>query len=130
MVTSQDPGLNEIRIRDLLEQATKQAVAAVPRGQGTFKALTFVEGGFAGIGEISVGLKLLVPVLKDIGAGGLGAAGAFFFNEYLAPRLRNLNLLPSKFHTVPAVVTPKKPALKGSRRLNSKKTLSRKPKKG
>jgi hypothetical protein len=99
-IQPQDPKLGERRIRELLQSATNDAVKAARREHEMSAELT-VPGAFGGVGEIAIAVKVLLPYLKDIGSelgrGTLEAAAAYFFTQYLAPRLRKLNLLPTAF---------------------------------
>jgi hypothetical protein len=104
-IQPQDPKLDEDQIRLLLEEATKDAETAA-KAEHAVSATLQVPGAFAGLGEISIAVNLLLPYLdpllpyleeagKGIVGGVFTAAGEYFFHEYLAPRLRRRNLLPS-----------------------------------
>jgi len=116
-ISPQDASLTEARIRKLLAQATAEAEKeAQEKGSGV-AATSGLEGGFGGVGEITALLILAAKsatgakVIAAAGAGakivgkaalgGVGAAGGkLFFDKYLAPRLRKLNLLPSNLKVV------------------------------
>jgi hypothetical protein len=106
VIEPQDPKLDEKKIRALLEGAKNEAVKAASR-EHEVSAQLGVPGGFGGVGEIAIAVNLVLPYLKDAGIeltrGTLEAAGAYFFTQYLAPRLRELNLLPSKFRAQPEI---------------------------
>jgi hypothetical protein len=127
-INPQDSSLTKAKVQKLLAKATAEAEAQAQADGFGFEAKTGLEGGFLGIGEATA---LLILVLKS-GAGakivggavvggkivgkaaleGIGAGGGkLFFDKYLAPRLRNMNLLPTKFEAAekaPTVATPKK----------------------
>ncbi len=109
-LSPQDALLTDAQVRRLLGKATTEAAKAAQEDGFAVKAKSGAEGGFLGIGEISILLTLAAKsavvakivaaaevAAEKTGEGVAGAAGAYFFNHYLAPRLRKMNLLPSKF---------------------------------
>jgi hypothetical protein len=119
VISNQDPNATEADVRKLLQQATEEAVKAA-RAKLNTEATAELEGGFFGLGETAVILAILHVAKAGAGAIALGAAGEAgkeFYKKYLAPQLRKLNLLPSKFEEIPQ---------KSARSKNSKKKKSRK----
>jgi hypothetical protein len=109
-LSPQDASLTDAQVRKLLEKATTEAAEAAKEDGFAVKAKSGAEGGFLDIGEITILLTLAAKsatvakivaaaevAAKKAGEGVIEAAGAFFFKNYLAPRLRKMNLLPSKF---------------------------------
>jgi hypothetical protein len=104
VITVADPTLTEAQVQSFLEEAIREAAQAASHQLPDLNPLAEFEGGFAGLGEATVILSVLLHAAQAAAAAaGLGAASAFgkmFFENFLAPRLRKLNLLPSKFHKV------------------------------
>jgi hypothetical protein len=109
-LSPQDASLTDAQVRKLLGKATTEAEEAAKEDGFVVKARSGAEGGFLGIGEITILLTLAAKsamvakivaaaevAAEKAGEGVAGAGGAYFFNHYLAPRLRKMNLLPSKF---------------------------------
>jgi hypothetical protein len=105
-IQPQDSRLDEAQIRRLLEEATNDAETAA-RQEHAVSAKLQVPGAFGGLGEITIAVHLLLPYLdpllpylkdagKEVVSGVFTAAGEYFFHQYLAPRLRKRNLLPSR----------------------------------
>ena len=130
-LSPQDASLTDAQVRKLLEKATTEAAAAAKEDGFVVKARSGAEGGFLGIGEITILLTLAAKsamvakivasaevAAEKAGEGVAGAGGAYFFNHYLAPRLRKMNLLPSKFRAAgkeSSTSTPKPAPKKKSR---------------
>ena len=112
-ISPQDATLTEARISRILAKATREAQKEARADGISLKADSSLHGGFFGVGEIgallllaktATGAKVIAATsagAKILGKGVLGgiggAGGKYFFDHYLAPRLRELNLLPSKF---------------------------------
>ena len=128
-ISSQDASLTKAQIRALVAQATKDAEEEAKKDGEAIEVKSGLPGGFGGIGEAVVVLTLLaktatgakiiagaVAAGKTIGgafAGGTATAGGkYFFDKYLAPRLKSANLKPSKFQATskPAAPAAKKTA--------------------
>jgi hypothetical protein len=119
-MTIEDPQLTEERVFYLLEKATCEAVDAAKRKLHKLEPVTEIEGGFGGLGQPTVVLALLHAAEAGVKAAALGASasvGKMFFEEFLAPRLRKLNLLPSKFH----LANPKRSPRSASRAKSKRK---------
>ena len=103
-ITPQGVKPSEEELHRLIQQAANEALQA-KREHDQISATPQFPGGFGGLGEIAVAFHLALPYLKEIGThladGALDTAGAYFFTQYLAPQLRKLNLLPSKFRIEP-----------------------------
>ena len=142
-ITPQTASLDDSRIRDLLEKATVEAVEEATKDGYSLEARPEVEGGFGGIGELTVLILLLsksaavakgaaiakAVVTAGAKAGGkaaiegiAGATAKLFFDKYLKPRLLRLNLLPSEPRISPSGMPAKEskrrnvPAKKRARR--------------
>ena len=97
-----DPELKPDDILNFVEEALREALAESDAAGAADVAL---EGGFFGIGELSV--VLIIKTAAALAGGafvtGMGKkAGEFFFEEYLAPKLRRKNLLPGELKKLPA----------------------------
>jgi hypothetical protein len=113
-ISPQDAALTSAKVKKLLAVATTEAAEEALADGYDLQAKSDLEGGFLGAGEITALLVLAAKsatVAKIVAAaeaggkllaksavGGVGAAGGkLFFDKYLSPRLRKMNLLPSKF---------------------------------
>jgi len=131
-ISAQDASLNKAKIQKLLAQATAEAEAQAQKDGLPLTAKSGVEGGFLGIGEATAlvilvaksatGAKMIAgaatggKILGKAALEGIGAAGGkMFFDKYLAPRLRAMNLLPSKFKASSKAAAPA-PTKKADRR--------------
>ena len=104
VLSVEDRSLTGVQVKKLVQQATQEASDAAGERLMGLQPSTELEGGFAGLGEATVILALVHAVKAGAIAASVGAssaAGKMFFEEFLAPRLRKLNLLPSKFHPLP-----------------------------
>jgi hypothetical protein len=147
-IRRQDSKLDSTAIRRLVEEATKEAEAAASADNAE-SAKVQMPGAFGGVGELAFAVHLLLPYLqpllpylqeagKELAGGVMTGAGEYFFQRYLAPRLRKRNLLPSKVEvkteTKPAQESPQTPPAKSTAdpqpkkppKLAKKKTKSRK----
>jgi hypothetical protein len=126
-ISPQDAALTEPRIQELLAKATKEAEADAKQDGYDVQAKSGLEGKFLGLGEATAllilvgkstaaakvwvaaeaGSKILAKAVLE-GAGVAG--GKLFFDKYLAPRLRKMNLLPSKFQPARKASSSPKPA--------------------
>lgn len=87
------PALAEKDVRRLLQEALQEALAEARQGQGEdIDARAELRGAFGGAGEL---VALLVFVGKAVLGGAAGAAGKYFFDSYLKPRLEQRGLFPS-----------------------------------
>lgn len=134
-ISPQDASLTEARVENLLAQATTEAEEAARRDGYKVDAKSDLEGRFLGIGEVTALVvvaaksatvaKMLAAaetggkILAKAALEGTGAAGGkLFFDKYLAPRLRKVNLLPTKFRPArkePSSPKPKKKERGGKR---------------
>jgi hypothetical protein len=128
-ISAQDASLTEARVKRLLAQATAEATTRAKKDGYEVETRSGLDGGFFGVGETAAVLVLMAKsatVTKMLAAaaaagkvvaaktaeGGAIAAGGFFFNEYVAPRLRKLNLLPANFHAAQKKALEPKPEKK------------------
>jgi hypothetical protein len=138
-IQPQDKKLSEADIRRLLEEATREAEAAA-RQEHAVSAQLQVPGAFGGVGETLIIVHLLLPYLnpllpylqeagKFVVEGTLTAAGEYFFKQYLAPRLRQRNLLPSEVKVETEVPAQPKDPAKGESAKGAKPPKPAKPSK-
>ena len=97
-IRNEDPTATEADIRKRLKKATKKALEEADKR--TVEASTELEGGFFGIGEAAV----ILFVVHALGAAT--AAGKDFYENVLKKQLLKVNLLPSKFKTIPPKPAP------------------------
>jgi hypothetical protein len=115
-ISVQDGSLSEAQAVKLLAKATAEATAEARKdGYEIVESRSGFDGGFLGIGETAAVLILIAKsataakimaaaaaagkvAAAKFGEGIAGATGGFFFERYLAPRLRESNLLPGSFH--------------------------------
>jgi hypothetical protein len=130
-ISAQDASLTEARLKKLLAEATAEAVEQARKDGYEVETRSGFDGGFLGIGETAAVLVMVAKsatvakmlaaaaaggkvVAEKVAEGGATAAGAFFFNKYLAPRLRVSNLMPTSFRPAEKKVSDprqkKKPA--------------------
>ena len=121
-IRPEDPRLKGADIRVLLEQATEEAVADARSEKHEISAQAELEGGFGGLGEVTVVLSLIVhagaEVAKTAALAAAGAAGKMFFEKYLAPQLRKHTILSS--HLRPATAAHRGPGKKSSKNKSAK----------
>jgi hypothetical protein len=106
-IRNEDPAATEADIRKRLKKATKKALEEADKR--TVEASTELEGGFFGIGEAAVILFVVHAVKAGAAAAALGtatAAGKDFYESVLKKQLLKVNLLPSKFKTIPPKSAP------------------------
>jgi hypothetical protein len=106
-IRNEDPTATEADIRKRLKKATKKALEEADKR--TVEASTELEGGFFGIGEAAVILFVVHAVEAGAAAAALGAAtaaGKDFYENVLKKQLLKVNLLPSKFKTIPPKPAP------------------------
>jgi hypothetical protein len=121
VVRNEDPKAKPADVRRRLNQAVEEAVTAAKKNDVRVNAKAETEGGFFGLGEMAVILVIAHAAKAGAGAFALGAAGAAgksFFEDFLAPRLRKLNLLPAKLEEILAKTKPR-PAKKKVRKKSS-----------
>jgi hypothetical protein len=99
VIANEDSKASESEVQQRLETATAEAVNAA-RTKLNMEATSELEGGFGGLGETVV--ILAIWRAAEAGAAAFAKAvaseaGKSFYGDYLAPRLRKLNLLPAKF---------------------------------
>lgn len=124
VLSVEDKSLSESDVKRLVQQATQEAIDAGGQQVAELKPSTEVEGGFGGFGEAAVILALVHAAKAGAIAAGLGAskaAGETFFKEFLAPKLRKLNLLPSKFQPLPRTETGQTPKKSGTKQQGKSK---------
>ncbi len=99
-----DPKLTRVQVQKLLNKATRDSATQMRRTKRGFSAKVELAGGLGGLGTWLVVLTLW-QAAKIAGAaamaGGGKALGEAFIKDYLLPRLRKVNLLPSKIEAVP-----------------------------
>ena len=104
VIRNEDPGAKPADVRRRLDDALQDALRAALEDGLALTAKAETEGGFFGVGETAVILAILHAAKAGAGAFALGAAGAAgkgFYEGYLAPKLRKLNLLPAKLEQLP-----------------------------
>jgi hypothetical protein len=108
VINNEDPNATKAEVLNRLQTATLQAVEAA-RAELNAEATAEAEGGTGGLGETAVILALWHAAKVGAGAFATGmasAAGKKFYEKYLAPRLRELNLLPSKLKELSEETVP------------------------
>lgn len=93
-----EPGLDGAEVQHRIDEATRDALAGLDLQADA--AEVQLEGGFAGIGELSVSLLVTTLVLAALSGAGK-AAGEYFVKELLIPRLRKVNLLATRVRRGP-----------------------------
>jgi hypothetical protein len=110
-----DSSMNRAAVSRAVTKATRDALAEARGDDGRLRATPQLTGGLGGVGEAAV-LLFVWKAAKVAGgaalAGAGSAAGKAFFENYLAPRLRKLNLLPHGFRAVAPKPSGKKPQKK------------------
>jgi len=133
VLRNEDPKAKPTDVKRRLNEAVNDAVKAAKQNNVAIKVKAETEGGFFGLGEMAVVLAIAHAAKAGAGlfaAGAVGAAGKSFFEDYLAPRLRKLNLLPAKLEEIPATTKPgratknavqRQPAHKRTKKKSSRK---------
>ena len=92
-----DPKLDEHEIKKLIDDAVAEARSELDLDKDVLFAE--VEGAFLGLGEVTAVLvlkKAATIAASGLLAGAAKKAGEFVFENYVAPRLRRANLVPSE----------------------------------
>jgi hypothetical protein len=96
-----DTRMPESDLRRAISESTQGALEDLKLDSSLIDA--DLEGGFAGLGEVAVLLvmkKVGTIVATGVLAGAGQRVGEFFFDQYIAPRLRARNLLPKGFRKI------------------------------
>jgi hypothetical protein len=136
-LTPQDSTLDERRVQEILESAIAEAIADATKDGYEVEAQTELPGGFGGLGEIAAVMVFLAKsgavaklvaaaqtgatvAAKGLVEGASGAAGKFFFDKYVKPRLIKKNALPSEIQNGSPSATTKVP-VKGKNKAKGKR---------
>lgn len=131
-LTPQDSALDERQVQDILESVISEAVADANKDGYEVDAKAELPGGFGGLGEIAAVIVFLAKsgavaklvaaaqagatvAAKSVVGGASGAAGKFFFDKYVKPRLIKKNVLPSEAKSGPSSADNKAPTKKKSK---------------